>query len=67
MDNTILMPVEGKKKFKFTGLTAPQLKVLNENRNNIFKALAAFGGAYLAYERHHAIKEGEPSIPSPIK
>lgn len=55
MDNTVLMPVEGKKKFKFTGLTVPQLKVLNENRNNIFKALAAFGGAYIAYETYKSV------------
>lgn len=55
MDNTVLMPVEGKKKFKFTGLTVPQIKVLNENRNNIFKALAAFGGAYLAYETYKTV------------
>lgn len=52
MENTVLMPVEGKSKFKFKGLTAPQLKILNENRNNIFKALATFGGAYLAYETY---------------
>lgn len=55
MDNTILMPVEGKKKFKFTRLTAPQIKVLNENRNNIFKALAVFGGAYVAYETYQSV------------
>jgi len=52
MEKTVLMPVEGKSKFKFTGLSVPQVKVLNENRNNIFKALAAFGGAYLAYETY---------------
>lgn len=55
MDNTVLMPLEGKKKFKLTGLTASQLKVLNENRNNIFKALVAFGGAYIAYETYQGV------------
>ncbi len=55
MDTTVLMPVQGKSKFKFSGLSAPQLKVLNENRNNIFKALATFGGAYLAYETYQQV------------
>ncbi len=55
MENTVLMPIEGKQKFKFTGLSAPQLKILNENRNNIFKALAVFGGAYLAYETYKSV------------
>lgn len=55
MENTVLMPVEGKSKFKFRGLTAAQVKVLNENRNNLFKALATFGGTYLAYETYKTV------------
>lgn len=60
MENTVLMPVEGKSKFKFRGLTAAQVKVLNENRNNLFKALATFGGAYLAYETYQSVIDMSP-------
>lgn len=60
MENTVLMPVEGKSKFKFRGLTAAQIKVLNENRNNLFKALATFGGAYLAYETYQSVIDMSP-------
>lgn len=55
MDKTVLMPVEGKSKFKLTGLSVPQIKILKENRDNIFKALAMFGGAYLAYETYRQV------------
>lgn len=55
MENTVLLPVEGKKKFKFRGLTAEQVKILNEHRGNIFKALTAIGGAYLAYETYKSV------------
>src|SRR5690606_2253024 len=55
MDKTVLMPVEGKSKFKFTGLSVPQIQVLKENKNNIFKALATFGGVYLAYETYRHV------------
>lgn len=60
MENTVLMPVEGKSKFKFRGLTAAQVKVLNENRNNLFKVLATFGGAYLAYETYQSVIDMSP-------
>jgi|GEM_PF-1466010 len=50
MDQTVLLPVEGKGKYKLGNLSEEQINVLKEDPNNIFKALAIGGGTFLAYE-----------------
>ncbi len=52
MDKTVLIPSEGKKKLKFTGVSPEQTEVLKKDRNNLFKVLAAMGGAYLAFDTY---------------
>jgi len=50
MEKTVLIPAEGKKKFKFTGISPEQTEVLKKDRNHLFKVLAAMGGAYIAFD-----------------
>jgi len=50
MNQTVLLPVEGKEKYKLGNLTEEQIQILKEDPNNIFKALAIGGGTFLAYE-----------------
>src|SRR5690606_39775494 len=50
MEKTVLIPAEGKKKFKFTGISPEQTEVLKKDRDHLFKVLAAMGGAYIAYD-----------------
>lgn len=50
MDQTVLLPIEGKDQYKISNLSDEQVKSLKEDPNNIFKALAIGGGTFLAYE-----------------